>query len=447
MIDRSTEIGKTGAMTTPDPRDRGAGAAQRRAAPAPRRCWPTPWARTSAARYAARSRSPRRGLLGWRRLRPPARPRGARARTPHGSSPSSGSPPAWRPTNVAARTTSPPTSARRSSRCATHEGDNPAYRANAPDRCFHCKDELFTPDLRRRRDDARTHRGRLRRERRRRASARPAGLAGRHRPRGAPAAGRRGPDQGRRARARPRPRTAQRRQAGCAVPRVTHPALLGRRPRQARPGRAARAGGAGAGLRRLPRSSPRPGGAGRAGRARPRAGDDGRRCAPPCTRPVATRASPSSRSTSPASSPGPSPCRSFRSPVPDQRPWPRPAPRRREQRSRSRRRRRARPGPGCPPRLPGGRSTARARPPSRCGAIARTAAPRSERRDDGGRCALHARRQRPRPRRARRAAGCRARRDGATARLAGRSRRHRAVASSPCSAPARPTCRSRARRC
>ena len=27
---------------------------------------------------------------------------------------------------------------------ATHEGDNPAYRANDADRCFHCKDELFT---------------------------------------------------------------------------------------------------------------------------------------------------------------------------------------------------------------------------------------------------------------------------------------------------------------
>ena len=26
---------------------------------------------------------------------------------------------------------------------ATHEGDNPAYRRNGPDRCFHCKDELF----------------------------------------------------------------------------------------------------------------------------------------------------------------------------------------------------------------------------------------------------------------------------------------------------------------
>ena len=26
----------------------------------------------------------------------------------------------------------------------THEQDNPAYRANGPDRCFHCKDELFT---------------------------------------------------------------------------------------------------------------------------------------------------------------------------------------------------------------------------------------------------------------------------------------------------------------
>ena len=27
---------------------------------------------------------------------------------------------------------------------ATYEGDNLAYRANGPDRCFHCKDELFT---------------------------------------------------------------------------------------------------------------------------------------------------------------------------------------------------------------------------------------------------------------------------------------------------------------
>jgi uncharacterized protein len=27
---------------------------------------------------------------------------------------------------------------------ATHEGTRPEYRANGPDRCFHCKDELFT---------------------------------------------------------------------------------------------------------------------------------------------------------------------------------------------------------------------------------------------------------------------------------------------------------------
>ena len=27
---------------------------------------------------------------------------------------------------------------------ATAEGDRPAYRANGPDRCYHCKDELFT---------------------------------------------------------------------------------------------------------------------------------------------------------------------------------------------------------------------------------------------------------------------------------------------------------------
>lgn len=26
----------------------------------------------------------------------------------------------------------------------THEGERPQYRANGPDRCFHCKDELFT---------------------------------------------------------------------------------------------------------------------------------------------------------------------------------------------------------------------------------------------------------------------------------------------------------------
>ena len=26
----------------------------------------------------------------------------------------------------------------------THEGDNPAYQRNGPDRCFHCKDELFS---------------------------------------------------------------------------------------------------------------------------------------------------------------------------------------------------------------------------------------------------------------------------------------------------------------
>ncbi|MBO1753783.1 ATP-dependent sacrificial sulfur transferase LarE [Allobranchiibius sp. CTAmp26] len=26
----------------------------------------------------------------------------------------------------------------------THEGDDPAYRANGPDRCYHCKNELFT---------------------------------------------------------------------------------------------------------------------------------------------------------------------------------------------------------------------------------------------------------------------------------------------------------------
>jgi uncharacterized protein len=26
---------------------------------------------------------------------------------------------------------------------ATHEGDHPEYRANGPDRCFYCKDELF----------------------------------------------------------------------------------------------------------------------------------------------------------------------------------------------------------------------------------------------------------------------------------------------------------------
>ncbi|SDO88112.1 uncharacterized protein SAMN04515671_2220 [Nakamurella panacisegetis] len=38
----------------------------------------------------------------------------------------------------------------------THEGDNDAYRRNGPDRCFHCKDELFT-----RIDEEVLHRNRL----------------------------------------------------------------------------------------------------------------------------------------------------------------------------------------------------------------------------------------------------------------------------------------------
>ena len=46
-----------------------------------------------------------------------------------------------------------------SSRSSTHEGDRPAYRANGPDRCFHCKDELFTTHLRRGARPARARRG------------------------------------------------------------------------------------------------------------------------------------------------------------------------------------------------------------------------------------------------------------------------------------------------
>ena len=41
----------------------------------------------------------------------------------------------------------------------TREGDRAAYRANGPDRCFHCKDELFTTHRRRGARPARARRG------------------------------------------------------------------------------------------------------------------------------------------------------------------------------------------------------------------------------------------------------------------------------------------------
>ena len=55
----------------------------------------------------------------------------------------------------------------------TQEGERAAYRANGPDRCYHCKDELFTR-IGERSSPARPAGRRLRRERRRRAAAGPA---------------------------------------------------------------------------------------------------------------------------------------------------------------------------------------------------------------------------------------------------------------------------------
>ena len=184
------------------------------------------------------------------------------------------------------------------------------YRANGPDRCFHCKDELFT-----RIDDdvaasARAERDRLRRERRRRAAARPAGRPGRHRAPGAPPAGRRRTGQGRGPARRPRAGPAVRRQAGRALPGLPDPALRGGHARRS----CAQIDEAEAALRALgfARSPGPPSRRHRADRAArpttcrgppPTPAPRGRRA------PSGPRGSATSRSTSPASSPGRSRCR------------------------------------------------------------------------------------------------------------------------------------------
>ena len=152
---------------------------------------------------------------------------------------------------------------------ATHEGERAAYRANGPDRCYHCKDELFTRIADEVRERARARRGRLRRERRRRGAPRPARLPRRHRARGAAPARRRRPGQGRRPARRPDAGPAVRGQARRALPGVPHPAPRAGHPGEARAGRGGRAGAARAGLRRLPGPAPRRRGPDRAAGRRP----------------------------------------------------------------------------------------------------------------------------------------------------------------------------------
>ena len=153
----------------------------------------------------------------------------------------------------------------------TREGDRPEYRANGPDRCFHCKDELFAPIA----DEVLDRHGldadRLRRERRRRAAARPARCAGGDAAPGAAPARRRRARQGGRPAGRAGARPAVRRQAGGAVPGVADPAPRAGDAGEARAGRGRRAGAAGARVHRLPGAPPRrrrPGRAARRGIAR-----------------------------------------------------------------------------------------------------------------------------------------------------------------------------------
>ena len=150
------------------------------------------------------------------------------------------------------------TSASRWSRSTTREGDRDAYRANGPDRCFHCKDELFTPDRRRGGGRPRARRGGVRRERRRRAPAGPARAPG-PRPRTrAATARRRGPGQGRRCGGSPARWAlpcADKPAAPCLASRIPHftEVVAG----EAAPGRAGRGGAAPAGLRRPAGAPPR----------------------------------------------------------------------------------------------------------------------------------------------------------------------------------------------
>ena len=83
------------------------------------------------------------------------------------------------------------------------EVDDPAYVANAPDRCFHCKSELYRIAARARRLGPRRRRQRDQRGRPRRLPSRPRGRAGRRR---AEPHGRARLHEGGRARRRPRDR-------------------------------------------------------------------------------------------------------------------------------------------------------------------------------------------------------------------------------------------------
>ena len=150
----------------------------------------------------------------------------------------------------------------------THEGDWPAYRANGPDRCFHCKDELFTRIDDEVRRPARARRGGLRRERRRRAAPGPARVARRGHRHGVlrPLADA-GLDKAAVRRIARALGAAVRGQAGRAVPGVAHPAPRAGHAGEARPGRGGRDGRcATLGLPGLPGAPPRRRRAGRAAR-------------------------------------------------------------------------------------------------------------------------------------------------------------------------------------
>ena len=151
---------------------------------------------------------------------------------------------------------------------ATYEGDFPAYRANGPDRCFHCKDELFTrisdevvDRLRldavaygENADDA------LRPDR---PGSRAATAHAVLRPLADLGSASRTCGHWPATSACPTPTSRPR------LPGVAHPPLHRGRLREAGPGRGGRARRAGARVRRLPGAAPRRGRAGRAARGRP----------------------------------------------------------------------------------------------------------------------------------------------------------------------------------
>ena len=110
----------------------------------------------------------------------------------------------------------------------TREGDRPAYQANGPDRCFHCKDELFATISDQLLARAPTRCGRLRRERRRRQAARPSRGPGRDQSPGAATAGRCRMGQTGGAGHRPDTRPAVREQTRSAMPGLSDPPLPNR---------------------------------------------------------------------------------------------------------------------------------------------------------------------------------------------------------------------------